>query len=420
MALVALMVLVGGLTRLTESGLSIVKWKLVTGTLPPMSADAWQEEFREYQTSPQFQKVNRGFSLADFKQIYWLEYAHRLLGRLVGLTIFVPWGYFLIRLRTTGGATSVPLPTGEVEIPCRAISPHANVREGISGEGGYTHKPSPDAPKNASTSPMGRGFPVAPFALHRFILRRGFAMAVLVALQGTVGWIMVASGLHDEPRVAPLKLALHLSLALALFLLMLWTDWQLRDAGSVVPPPIGGRLEPAPDVIRGGGLIQTPHSMAAPLPASPRWGDGLQRAARILFALIFLQVIFGALVAGLRAGLSYNTYPLMDGKLIPSGLWTLEPWWRNHLESVLTVQFQHRTLAVCVAMGVLGFAGMSWKHPPHRGALKLALAAIFLQFSLGVATLLSGVHIALASAHQFGALLLLSAGLRLVYIHRAA
>ena len=314
MALVALMVLIGGLTRLTESGLSIVKWKLISGTLPPLTTDAWTKEFAEYQTSPQFNQVNHDFLLADFKKIFWLEYLHRLVGRVVGLAILAPFIFFAI--------------TG---------------------------------------------------MLKRDMLKRGALMVLLVSLQGTVGWVMVASGLQDEPRVAPIKLALHLSLAFTLFLVMLWTYWQ---------------------------LTQRPR-----LPTT----RGISIAVRAAFAIVFLQIIFGALVAGLRAGLTYNSYPLMDGQWLPDGLWTLQPWWQNHLESILTVQFQHRMLAMGVVTAVGALAWRTWHQQPLRGALQWMLLAVGIQFLLGVATLLSSVNIALASAHQLGALFLLSASLHMVY-----
>lgn len=319
--LVALMVLIGGLTRLTESGLSIVKWKLVTGTLPPLTDSAWQSEFAEYQTSPQFQKVNFAFSLADFKRIYWLEYLHRLVGRMVGLAILLPWAAFTLH---------------------------------------YVRLRAPGLWNLWFTSTI---------------------MLLLVAAQGLVGWIMVASGLVDAPRVAPLKLAMHLSLAFTLFCYILWNYWRLH------------------------------HVPRLPVSASAYY------AARALFGLIFLQIIFGALVAGLRAGLTYNTYPLMDGQLIPDGLWTLTPWWKNHLESVLTVQFQHRMLALMVAAGTCFYAIYYGRHAvvSIKKPLFILVAALLLQFVLGVATLLSGVSIPLAVLHQLGALLLLSACLRLLY-----
>lgn len=314
-ALVVLMVLVGGVTRLTESGLSIVEWKLVSGTLPPMNEAAWQTEFSDYQTSPQFLKVNRTFTLDDFKEIFWLEYLHRLLGRVIGLAIILPFAYFAAR-------RMLPKP----------------------------------------------------------LLRRGFGLCVLVAAQGTVGWVMVASGLVDQPRVAPIKLGLHLLLAFALFCLLLWTRWQVS----------GTARSPAPPCVALG--------------------------ARILLALVTLQIFAGALVAGLRAGKSYNTYPLMDGKFIPEGLHRLAPWWLNHVESVTTVQFQHRVLALLVAASVLAFVLLARRLFTHTRLLGALVAALCLQFMLGVATLLSGVQLALASAHQLAALLLLGLLLRMCYL----
>ena len=310
MALIVVMVGVGGTTRLTESGLSIVEWKLVSGILPPMNDAAWQGEFKEYQTSPQFQKVNRGFALADFKRIYWLEYAHRLIGRLVGMAVLLPFLYF-----------------------------------------------------------AARGW------LSRAMLWRCGLLFVLVAAQGVVGWIMVASGLVDQPRVAPVKLAAHLSLAFVFFLVTLWTYWGL------------GAQRPSP---------------------APR---GVALSARVAFGLVFVQIIFGALVAGLRAGLTYNTYPLMDGALVPAGLERLAPWWANHLESAVTVQFQHRMGALAVLAGGLGFVAYAWRKVTDRRPLRWLLGAVMLQFSLGVATLLSVVAIPLAVAHQLCALLLLGSSL---------
>lgn len=310
MALVVLMVGIGGFTRLTESGLSIVEWKLVSGTLPPMSDAAWQKEFDAYQTSPQYQQVNKKFSVGDFKKIFWLEYLHRLLGRIIGLAVLLPLGVF-----------------------------------------------------------------AAMHWLSPAMKWRGALLAVLVMAQGGVGWIMVASGLVDQPRVAPVKLALHLSLAFVFFLALLWTYWQVRS------------------VKRG------PHD-------TPAWG---------LFALIFLQIMFGALVAGLDAGLTYNTYPLMDRQFIPEGLHQLSPWWKNHLESVLTVQFQHRMAALAVVACSLAYAWKRWALAQARPALRWLLGALALQFALGVATLLSVVDMWIAVPHQLGALLLLAVALRLAY-----
>lgn len=315
LALVALMVAIGGITRLSESGLSIVEWKLVSGTLPPMSEPAWQAEFDSYKHSPQFLKVNSGFSLTDFKGIFWLEYLHRLLGRIIGLTTLLPLAYFAVRRR-----------------------------------------------------------------LPRALLWRGVGIAALTGAQGTVGWLMVMSGLDNEPRVAPIKLAAHLLLAFALFCLILWTRWQV---------------------------------LGATRPCAAR---GVARLARAVFALTLLQIGFGALVAGLRAGLTYTSYPRMDGQWIPDGLYRLHPWWINHVESVLTVQFQHRMGALAVVIAIAGLLWAGWRHAPLRPALRYTGALALLQFMLGVATLLSVINPWLAIPHQLMALALLAALLRLVFL----
>ncbi len=309
------MVVLGGATRLTESGLSIVEWKLVSGILPPMGSASWAAEFKAYQSSPQFLQVNHDFTLHDFQHIYWLEYLHRLLGRVIGLLI-------------AGGTVFFGL---------RRYLPRA-------------------------------------------LLLRMLGISLLVAAQGTVGWIMVASGLEHAPRVAPIKLALHLLLAFSLYSALLWTRWQML----------------------GHERFLIPRSMAI--------------ATRGLLTLVIVQVIFGALVAGLRAGLSYNSYPLMDGQFIPDGLHLMQPWWRNHLENVMTVQFQHRMGAIAAFLGVVWLAVYGYsKTPALRPALRILLMVTIVQFSLGVATLLSGVALWLAIAHQLVALLLIGILVRICY-----
>lgn len=313
--LVGSMVALGGYTRLTESGLSIVEWKLFTGTLPPMSETAWQAEFDEYKQSPQFVIVNSNFTLSDFKGIFWLEYLHRLLGRVIGLAVLLPLLYF-------GARRMLPMP----------------------------------------------------------LFRRCFGIGLLVAAQGTVGWIMVASGLNDQPRVAPIKLASHLSLAFIVFCVILWTRWQ---------------------------VLGTRHATSS---------AAFARAARFVFILLLLQIALGALVAGLRAGLSYNTYPLMDGQFIPDGLHLMSPWWLNHLESTLTVQFQHRMGAIIIVASTLWLAIAGWRYHDLRGALMGIMGVVVAQFALGVATLLTVVNMHLAVLHQLTALLLLAHLLWLIFL----
>ena len=310
MALVVLMVALGGFTRLTESGLSIVEWKLVSGTLPPLSHEAWEQEFAAYQQTPQFKQVNADFTVGDFQRIFWLEYLHRLLGRIIGMAVLLPLGVFAAM---------------------RMLTPRMKWR--------------------------------------------GLGLAVLVGAQGAVGWIMVASGLVDAPRVAPVKLALHLSLAFIFFLALLSTYWQVK------------------------GMARTRASLGA-------WA---------LFLLVFAQIILGALVAGLDAGLTYNSYPLMDGAFIPEGLHRISPWWKNHLESVLTVQFQHRMGALAVVAAALLYAARHWRDAVARPTLRWLLVLVGVQFALGVATLLSVVEMHLAVAHQVAALALLGVAWRITH-----
>jgi heme a synthase len=303
-ALIAIMVLVGGATRLTESGLSIVEWKPVTGTLPPLTEAQWTQAFEGYKTIPQYRELNAGMSLDEFKTIFWWEWSHRLLGRVIGVAYLLPFLYFLWR-----GALSTDL--------------------------------------------------------KRWL----WIIFGLGALQGAVGWWMVASGLTQRVEVSQLRLATHLVLALLIFAAIVWTLRRLRDR------------QPA-------------------IATSRRKITGI-----VLLVLTFVQLYLGALVAGLRAGRVYNTWPDIDGALIPSAARLLfeEPWWRNLFDSTLTVQFEHRmaayalfTLALLHAVDAVGSrAGTA----VINGAVALA-AVIALQAVLGILTLLHQVPILLALAHQ--------------------
>jgi cytochrome c oxidase assembly protein subunit 15 len=306
--LIFAMVLVGGATRLTESGLSIVEWKPLTGTIPPLSETAWQAEFEKYQTIPQYQQVNRGMTLDEFKLIYWWEWAHRLLGRVIGAAFLIPFLWFLWK--------------GWVE-------------------------------------PALRGWLWAIFGLG--------------ALQGAVGWWMVASGLAERVNVSPYRLAFHLTLACAIFALIVWTIERLRPK--------------------------------APSPAPMR----LRVSAIALLMLALCQIYWGALVAGLRAGLLYNTWPLIDGHVVPvvASLFFSEPWWLNLFENPLTVQFTHRAIAYLLFVAALLHAADAAR--AGRGALALALAgAVTIQAALGIATLVHQVPIGLALAHQGMAVVVLA------------
>jgi cytochrome c oxidase assembly protein subunit 15 len=310
--LIAAMVLVGGATRLTESGLSIVEWKPVTGTLPPLNEGQWAQAFEGYKAIPQYRELNAGMSLAEFKTIFWWEWSHRLLGRVIGAVYLLPFLFFLWRS-----------------------------------------------------------------ALNAELKRRLWLIFALGALQGAVGWWMVASGLSQRTEVSQYRLATHLVLAFVIFAAVVWT---LR------------RLKPRP------------HAAAS---------SRLKITGVALLALTFLQLYFGALVAGLRAGRVYNTWPEIDGALIPSAarLWFEEPWWRNLFDNALTVQFEHRMTAYALlALAVLHAidAVRSRASAAVIGGAWWLVAAITLQAVLGILTLLHQVPIDLALAHQAVAIVVLT------------
>jgi cytochrome c oxidase assembly protein subunit 15 len=311
-ALIAIMVLVGGATRLTESGLSIVEWKPVSGALPPFNQEQWTEAFEAYKTIPQYRALNAGMSLSEFKQIFWWEWSHRLLGRVIGIAYLLPFLWFLWR-----GAMSSDL------------------------------------------------------------RRRLWLIFGLGALQGAVGWWMVASGLSQRIEVSHYRLATHLVLALLIFAGIVWTLRRLADRR----PPV----------------------------ASPR----LKITSFVLLALTFVQLYLGALVAGLRAGKVYNTWPDIDGALIPSAarLFFDAPWWSNLFDNTLTVQFEHRMTAY--ALFALAFLHLIDAVRSRAGgdAVKGAawlVAAITVQATLGILTLLNQVPIDLALTHQAVAIVVLT------------
>jgi cytochrome c oxidase assembly protein subunit 15 len=311
-AMIALMVLVGGATRLTESGLSIVEWKPVTGTLPPLTQAQWQEAFDAYKAIPQYRELNAGMNLDEFKTIFWWEWSHRLLGRLIGIVFLLPFLFFLWRRR-------VP----------------------------------PDLKK-----PL-------------------WVIFGLGGLQGAVGWWMVASGLTKRVEVSQYRLATHLILALVIFAAIVWTLRRL--------------------------------SHRAPAAATPR----LRIGSVVLLGLTFLQIYFGALVAGLRAGRVFNTWPDIDGALIPSAarLFFEEPWWRNLFDNVLTVQFEHRMTAYALLAWAIWHAVDAVRSRADKAVINGALwlvAAITVQAMLGILTLLHQVPIDLALAHQAMAIVVLT------------
>ena len=320
-ALVLAMIVLGGVTRLTHSGLSITEWQPIVGTLPPMSEAAWTETFARYQATPEYRQVNAGMSLSEFKTIFWWEYFHRLLGRAIGIVFLLPLVFFALR--------------------------------------GWLDRRL-----------------LAPLAL----------IFVLGGLQGGLGWYMVQSGLVDNPRVSQLRLTAHLGLALLIFAAMLWLALSLLR-------------KPAPRTS-----------------ATAR----LHRAAGAVAALVLLQALSGGLVAGLRAGFAYNTFPTMNGEWIPPGLAALDPWYRNIVSNLTTVQFDHRLLAAALAVAVT-FLCLRMRRLPDvraRGAAVLLFGLLVLQITLGIATLLLVVPLPLAAAHQATAVLLFAAALNAAHVLR--
>lgn len=317
-ALVFAMVLVGGATRLTQSGLSIVEWRPVTGAVPPLGQADWQAEFAKYKTIPQYEQLNRGMSLDEFKTIYWWEWSHRLLGRLIGVAFLLPFLWFLWR--------------------------------------------------------------------RSFDRRLGVALVGIFALgavQGAVGWWMVASGLSERVSVSQYRLAFHLTLACIIYAALVWTAARAlsaRAAAAAARSAVSRRL---------------------------RW------SACALLVLVLAQIYLGALVAGLHAGLIYNTWPLIEGSLIPSAanLFFDHPLWRNFFENTMTVQFDHRMVAYGLCLLALVHAVDARRRGPGEplaaGAGFMAVA-LLAQAGIGIMTLIRGVPIEFALLHQAMALVALT------------
>ncbi|MEA2982184.1 MAG: heme a synthase [Alphaproteobacteria bacterium] len=311
-ALMVLTLVVGGATRLTESGLSIVEWKPVTGVIPPMSQDAWQAEFAKYRQIPQYRERNSGMSLDEFKTIYWWEWSHRVLARLVGAAFLLPFLFFLWR--------------GWIEPGLRT---------------------------------------------------RLWTLFGAGALLGGVGWWMVSSGLANRVSVSQYRLAFHLTLACAIYAAMLWTA---RGLGARAIEPAPGRL----------GMT-----------------------ALGLAILVLVQIYLGALVAGLDAGLVFNTWPQIDGALIPSAerLWFESPAWRNLFENTLTVQFDHRMVAYALWVGAALHLADVIRARRGGAVLNGALAlfcAVTLQAGIGIVTLLHQAPLSLALLHQIVGIVVLT------------
>jgi cytochrome c oxidase assembly protein subunit 15 len=317
-ALIFLMVSLGGATRLTGSGLSITEWQPIMGAVPPLSDAAWQDAFHKYQQIPQYEHVNHGMTLAGFKLIFWWEWTHRFLARLIGAVFLLPFLYFLA--------------TGQI------------ARSWMWKLGGI------------------------------------FALG---GLQGFIGWYMVSSGLADRVSVSQYRLALHLTLAVAIFGCVLWVALSLDTPGTGRAPP----------------------------QARAPWRNA---AAAAIAGLVLVQIVAGAFVAGLKAGYGYNDWPWMDGELIPRGLGALSPWWQNLFENALTAQFDHRLIAYAITAAVLWHLWAVRRTEPtgpaRRSALVLA-GAVLAQATLGIWTLMAHVPIPLALLHQAGAVALFAVAL---------
>lgn len=307
--LVAAMVIVGGATRLTDSGLSITEWRPVTGAVPPLSEAAWLSEFEKYKAIPEYREVNFGMSLDAFKVIYWWEWGHRFLGRLIGVAFLIPLIAFLA--------------AGQV---ARALG------------------------------------------------LKLFGLFLLGGLQGALGWYMVTSGLADRVDVSQYRLAAHLALAVLLFGLMFWLALSLWPGVKRYP------------------------------------SGGMFLGAAALSAGVFAQIMLGAFVAGLRAGRTFNTWPLMDGKFIPDGYFVGAAGFNDLFETIAAVQFNHRIGAYILAAGAVWFY-LAVRKTAAEPRARLVLAAVGLQIVLGIWTVLAATPIALGLLHQAGALLVFAAAL---------
>jgi cytochrome c oxidase assembly protein subunit 15 len=322
--LIALIVIVGGLTRLTESGLSITEWRPVTGMLPPLSQGAWEAEFQKYQGTTQYALLNQGMGLAAFKAIYWWEWGHRFLGRVVGFVFLFPFVYFLVKKRITGKLAA-----------------------------------------------------------------RLSVIFLLGAAQGALGWWMVQSGLADRVSVSQYRLAAHLGLAFLLFGYVLWTALEVFGA---------------PRTERASLLRFRPYAWA-------------------ITALVFFQILLGAIVAGLDAGLAFPTWPTFGGNWVPPGLYNLAPWWANHFDNLAMTHFQHRNIGYVIALLAAWLCVALMRAQPEKivrvAAIHLGVFTIA-QVLLGIITVIMQVALPIAALHQFFALALFGAGLWLAYTLKPA
>ncbi len=326
-ALVFAMIIVGGATRLTDSGLSITEWKPLLGAIPPLSDADWASAFEKYKLIPEYSQINEGMSLGEFKYIFWWEWAHRFLGRFIGLAFALPMAVFWLSGRLVPG-----------------------------------------------------------------FKMRLLGLFLLGGLQGVVGWYMVKSGLVDRVDVSQYRLAMHLSLAFLIFSCLIWVGLDV--------------------------LAERKPSLEAGAVSVPKF---LVASAALVALLVFVQVALGAFVAGTKAGLTYNTWPLMDGRFIPDGLAQLSPWYLNIFENITAIQFNHRMTAYLVLVVALGHA--VWVSFSSTGRAVLATAwivagSVLLQAVVGIATLLAAqgaIPIGLGLAHQGGAAVVM--GLAIWHLH---
>lgn len=309
--LIYAMVVIGAITRLTQSGLSMVEWNMLLGSLPPSSENEWMALFEKYQASPEFQLINSHFSVEDFKSIYWWEYIHRLLGRTIGVVFIVPFLFFFIKKK-----------------------------------------------------------------FDKVLLKKMMVLLFLGAFQGVLGWFMVKSGLQKEPHVSHYRLAAHLISAFTVFG---FTFWYALDL--VYPKRVVGNTST----------------------------KNLRGITNVMFSIVIVQIVYGAFVAGLKAGLFYNSFPLMGDTFMPDTVVSYDPFWKNMLENPSGVQFIHRTLAYCVFIAVLYVweaarkANLSFM---QRRASNVMLLVVIIQFVLGVITLIYSVPVVMGVLHQTGAFVL--------------
>ncbi len=304
-ALIAILISIGGYTRLTNSGLSIVEWAPISGIVPPTDELQWQDEFENYKQFQEFKVINPDLKLGGFKRIFWIEYLHRLIARIIALVFFIPFLVFLIR------------------------------------------------------GQLGR-----PLAL-RFAL-----VFVLGGAQGALGWYMVQSGLANDPAVSQYRLAAHLSLAVLIYSYLLWLMI---------------------------GVLMSARGF------TPDAGTKVKRAALACILLAALMQVSGGFMAGTHAGFAFNSYPLMNGELVPAGIVSMEPLWVNLFDNVIAIQWVHRWMAVLLALAVV-WLWLVRSHQDHRVRIlhDAALAAVVVQFMLGVTTLLTAVWLPVALMHQAG------------------